>query len=366
MTLNTRLNPDVYGALWPTLFPYGIGAFEDPLRLQPGFKNIHLKAHVQRYLQLSDHRFQTHLSFIFAMHNIMMLRRSSYQSRLAVRRAWWDQAMTAMETIDEETLVQLTATLSARKARKDYSKYEPANDTEKAVFELLKYVDYVSDHIEGSTAEVLTMREEMRALTRDSGTPSIFFTLNPADTYNPLASYVAGRDIDLDSRFDIPDSRFTSFDRARSLASNPVAGAEFFKLMVDQFTNVFLGFERDVKRGVFGRVKHYYGVIEAQNRGSLHLHILIWLEGALSPRLIQERAGIDAEFKQRLFAWLDSIFKRALPANTRPAAISNEQKNCLLGRPPHPDTQTFNNFQCALATIPSRGPRRILPVPRPQ
>ncbi|KAJ7579529.1 hypothetical protein C8J56DRAFT_796194, partial [Mycena floridula] len=31
-TLFTRNNPDVYGMLWPTLFPYGIGMFEDPVR----------------------------------------------------------------------------------------------------------------------------------------------------------------------------------------------------------------------------------------------------------------------------------------------------------------------------------------------
>ncbi|KAJ7266123.1 hypothetical protein C8J57DRAFT_951564, partial [Mycena rebaudengoi] len=31
-TLSTRNNPQVYGMLWPTLFPYGVGIFEDPLR----------------------------------------------------------------------------------------------------------------------------------------------------------------------------------------------------------------------------------------------------------------------------------------------------------------------------------------------
>ncbi|KAJ7086381.1 hypothetical protein B0H15DRAFT_762785, partial [Mycena belliarum] len=62
----------------------------------------------------------------------------------------------------------------------------PANPGESAVFELLRYVDYVSDHIEGSAAEVLQMREEIHAISRSTGTMSIFFTLNPADTYNPL------------------------------------------------------------------------------------------------------------------------------------------------------------------------------------
>ncbi|KAJ7164357.1 hypothetical protein C8R46DRAFT_833388, partial [Mycena filopes] len=48
-TLSARHNPNVYGMLWPTLFPYGVGMFDDPLRMQSvsGFKPIMLKSHVQ-------------------------------------------------------------------------------------------------------------------------------------------------------------------------------------------------------------------------------------------------------------------------------------------------------------------------------
>ncbi|KAJ7144859.1 hypothetical protein C8R43DRAFT_880787 [Mycena crocata] len=115
--------------------------------------------------------------------------------------------------------------------------------------------------------------------------------------------------------------------------------------MVDQFLNVFLGFQRDCKRGVFGRVKHYYGVFEAQNRGSLHLHILIWLEGALSPKLIQEKAIADDAFKQRLFTWLESIIKLDLPSDTHSveSPLMSSKKNCLMVRPPHPDEENFDS-----------------------
>ncbi|KAJ7144860.1 hypothetical protein C8R43DRAFT_992643 [Mycena crocata] len=90
-TLSTRQNPNVYSLLWPTLFPYGVGMFDDPVRLRKdlGFKPIMLKSHVQHLLQIEDRRFQIHLTFPFAMHNIQMIRKSSFQSRLAVRRAWW-------------------------------------------------------------------------------------------------------------------------------------------------------------------------------------------------------------------------------------------------------------------------------------
>ncbi|KAJ7601961.1 hypothetical protein DFH06DRAFT_1024469 [Mycena polygramma] len=113
--------------------------------------------------------------------------------------------------------------------------------------------------------------------------------------------------------------------------------------MVDQFTNIFLGFERQCKRGVFGRVKHYYGVFEAQNRGSLHLHILIWLEGALSPKLIHEQALANDVFKQQLFVWLESIINHELPSETHSLADQSKtvQKKCLMGRPRHPDDPDF-------------------------
>ncbi|KAJ6612721.1 hypothetical protein B0H10DRAFT_1779808, partial [Mycena sp. CBHHK59/15] len=55
-TLSTRQNPSVYALLWPTLFPYGVGMFDDPVRLRKelGLKPIPLKSHVKHYLQLAD------------------------------------------------------------------------------------------------------------------------------------------------------------------------------------------------------------------------------------------------------------------------------------------------------------------------
>jgi hypothetical protein len=245
-TFSPRDNPNVYSMLWPVLVPYGVGMFEDPIRLrkESDFKPIQLKSHVRHYLEIADRRFQTHLTFPFAMHNIQMIRKSSFQSRLSVRRAWWPKAMAAMAKLDDDTLTNLTAKMAAKKARKDYSKYIPATAEESTVFELLRYVDYVSDHIEGSTSEVLKMRPEIQVISRFAGTLSLFYTKNLADTWNPLASFTAGNDINIDTLFGAEDSRFTPFHRARSLAANPVAGAQFFKLMVDQFTNIFLGFER--------------------------------------------------------------------------------------------------------------------------
>jgi hypothetical protein len=71
--LQTSFNPTVYGYLWPTLFPYGIGMFEHPIRLEKaqGLWHIDMKSHVSHLLHLSDKHFQTHITFIFVMMNII-------------------------------------------------------------------------------------------------------------------------------------------------------------------------------------------------------------------------------------------------------------------------------------------------------
>ncbi|THV04234.1 hypothetical protein K435DRAFT_577804, partial [Dendrothele bispora CBS 962.96] len=212
--------------------------------------------------QLSDRRFQTHLSFMFVVHNILLIRRTTSRTRLAVQRSWWPQASQAMDEIDDDALVRFRDHLVEKKNRKDMSPVKPRDRKEESIMKLMRNVQYVDDHMEGSVGNVAMMREQIRALTRTAGTPSLFFTLNPADGHNPITSMFAGKDINVDALFDNPDSRFSSMDRLHTLAENPVAGAQFFHLMVDELIGKFLGVNRSDKRGVFGRVKFYYGVVE--------------------------------------------------------------------------------------------------------
>ncbi|THU98177.1 hypothetical protein K435DRAFT_623427, partial [Dendrothele bispora CBS 962.96] len=254
--------PQVYAWLWPTLFPYGVGFFEDHTRKTSGFREVPLYLHARNYLNLADRRFQTHLSFMFVIHNILLVRRSSSRTRLAVQRSWWPFAAQAMDNVDDATLVDFRDHLIDKKNRKDASPVKPKSKGEEAIMKLLRHVQYVDDHVDGSMGNVAMMREQIRAITRTAGTPSLFFTPNPADGHNPIVSYLAGKDINIDTLFSNPDSRFTSTDRLRTLAENPVAGASFFHLMVEEFIGKFLGVNRGDKHGVFGRVRFYYGVVE--------------------------------------------------------------------------------------------------------
>ncbi|KIY65099.1 hypothetical protein CYLTODRAFT_357351 [Cylindrobasidium torrendii FP15055 ss-10] len=119
--------------------------------------------------------------------------------------------------------------------------------------------------------------------------------------------------------------------------------------MFDLFLGTVLGTQRPDRRGVFGRIKTYYGVVEAQARGSLHIHILLWLEGALSPLDIQTLCETNETFRKRMFEWLESIIKHDFPDGQKDVtdgALGTVYRpkrcmNAVLGRPPKPTDPDF-------------------------
>ena len=60
-------NPDLVPGMFPTLFPLGTGGFEDPLRTI----SVSFQAHANSLLDVLDHVFRYHYSFISVVLNII-------------------------------------------------------------------------------------------------------------------------------------------------------------------------------------------------------------------------------------------------------------------------------------------------------
>lgn len=60
--------------------------------------------------------------------------------------------------------------------------------------------------------------------------------------------------------------------------------------------------------GVLGPIKSYYGTVENQGRGSLHLHMLLWLNHSYSPSDLREKIK-NKDFRDRLIEYLEDIIK---------------------------------------------------------
>lgn len=309
----TFQNPDVYTYLWPTLFPYSIGTMEQQLLMTDsggGFRKIDLKAHIAHLLQSGPNtRFQTHLSFIFVTVNILQRRETSWNAKLAVTKSWFQDISTQLEKMTEDDIQSFANKL------KENPYARPDSEGEKAAYNLVKYANIVAEHVPGSMGEIQKMQEEMFSIVHTHGLPHLFLTLNPSDTNNPIAQVLAGQDIDLDKLFDELSPGAEKLERGKTVAANPVAGVLFFNKTVNMLLDTLLGTTRSNKRGIFGELSAYYGVVEAQGRGSLHIHLLIWLRHGLSPLEIKEKCDNNPTWKNRLLEWYDDIVSQCMPEN---------------------------------------------------
>jgi hypothetical protein len=142
--------------------------------------------------------------------------------------------------------------------------------------------------------------------------PSIWAVLNLPDTSDPVAQVLAGEDIDLDHF--VATAGPDRGAHAVNIAADPVAAAEFFHLTVAAILEEVFGITADkkskIKRrpGIIGVVNGYIGTVEAQARGSLHLHIMFWVDGAPSSEAM--KAALETEaFRKKVVAFLKQTIR---------------------------------------------------------
>ena len=88
--VNEFFNPALFPMIYPTLYPYGSGSFEDSCR----GVCVSLKRHVKHLFNLQDKRFQEHYSFMFTVFNILQRRaillhcKGSLSSENEIRDLW--------------------------------------------------------------------------------------------------------------------------------------------------------------------------------------------------------------------------------------------------------------------------------------
>jgi len=121
----------------------------------------------------------------------------------------------------------------------------------------------------------LSLWRKIKSLIIRYGIPAIWFTLNLNDITNPVKLKLAAYCL-----YDLEEAEafLTSLDMAykctKLAISDPLSLAIFFHREISMF------FEHYVKVGedfVFGRISQYFGAVETNERGALHLHGLLWL-----------------------------------------------------------------------------------------
>jgi Helitron helicase-like domain at N-terminus len=172
------------------------------------------------------------------------------------------------------------------------------------------------------------------------GLAAFWLTINPSDLRDPLVLKLAGVTIPQDGL-----KKTNVAFRRKTATMNPAAIATFFNTVCTGIFEALISPDEG-ETGILGEVSTYFGAVETNGRGMLHLHCLIWLAGNLDFFDLKNKMLDDPEFARQMIEYLDSIISERIDPcenNDNPDGISL------------PTTKAFNDDQEYTDTLHSYG-----------
>ena len=332
-------NPGLYPQLFPWLFPYGHGGIGSAL--------LSHKEHKRHLLMYHDKRFQQDPAFPFVAFSHEQIKASTTGGFLLAETNKFDDIASRLLRVNQEVLSSIADRMSKGELVK------PSNQEETDCFQVIRDLDHIGGKVSGSVTSKKYMRNEIWSLIAQEGAPLWYITLSPADIKNPIALYYADQDVTFKPRIRATEERY------RLIASNPVACARFFNFMIEQFIKHVLGVGSD-HPGLYGETSAYYGTVEQQGRLTLHIHLLLWIKGCLTPDEIRDRI-IDptSDFQKQLVKYLENAHQGEFLTGTQTDVLYNVSQDAqstantytdptetLPEPPPAPCTTYLKNLSC--------------------
>jgi hypothetical protein len=313
-----------FAKTFPTLFPFGLGGprqveesisgmtadapvlmslSQEPLaRGAVTSRNLSLEAWARVVLQRHGGRFATHKVFAFLVFNMLVRYRNHQVSMMSVTRKDFPEVERVVQTLSAQRL---------EKAREELEALGKTSDD--AVNRLLRSLSLYGFRQPMSRELRLGMRRKIKSLIVREGIPAIWFTLNPNDVTNPVKLRLAAyRTRDPDEAEAFLTSLDSSYKRMRLAISDPVSSVLFFHREISMFFRHYVKVGED---SVFGRISQYFGAVETNERGALHLHGLLWLQGNMSLSSLGKDVedGISRAYQDRVLRYVDSVFTEVRP-----------------------------------------------------
>lgn len=314
---------DALAAAYPVLWPYGRGLYHDDRCQKLGFQE-----YIRWTLEYHDKRFRRHHSFPFVAFSIQQKQSALFSARIHMRRNDFEA--------DSDLLADLTLR-DLQEAQVDEAAHRPIRN--ERVQRLQHHLYATSSHIIASGKMRASYRSQIWGSCLWLRPPSLWLTINPLDYEDPIAQIFAGENIDMNSFMDFlgPDGNA----RSRNMAADPFASASFFQFIIQTTLESLIGIhitKRGVESemGIFGLVNGYFGVIEAQGRGSLHVHMLLWLKHApnadeMLDLLMQE------EFRRKIATYIDHNIRGHLDGFDEEYVKDHDrERHISFSRPPNP------------------------------
>ena len=133
------------------------------------------------------------------------------------------------------------------------------------------------------------------------------------------------------------------------MANDPFASAVFFNFIIRTVIETLFGIRSsrhqvECRMGIFGFVSGYFGVVEAQGRGSLHVHMLVWLKHAPNADEMLEMLT-QSEFQEKLATYIEHNIWTNLDGFDEEYVQNNErERHISFSRPPDPRDDNWENI----------------------
>ena len=178
--------------MYPTLYPYGTGGFEDPTHPV----TVSFQKQANYYLNIAEHSFQYHHSFIFVVVIILQRRAAHLHISFTVSQSRFKAVPESLLSISPHTLSIVANHL------KNEGKVSDLSTEKKKVFDLLNEVTTVSARLPGSQASKIFCHNEIHSYSGLFGISILFLSANPNPTHSPMFQVILGdQTINLDDRF---------------------------------------------------------------------------------------------------------------------------------------------------------------------
>ncbi len=328
-------NPDrenFFEKAFPTLYCYGVGGIERDQET-----NINFVDHVRWSYMYHDRHFRLHETFMFVAFGIDQRRQALRSVKIQ---------MSSRNFAREAHLMARVTDL--RIAAGEEAEHHRISNV--GVWMLRKNVQASASRVSGSDQTRIRLQSQIWSTSIYLNPPSLWITINPCDLHDPIAQIFAGEEIDIDNF--IATAGPSKNKRAQNIADDPYVAAKFFHFMVRTILRTLFGVDHDAthkahklisKRGVLGDVAAYFGTVESQKRGTLHLHLMVWLKNV--PSVSEMRTLLQSEqFREKVKGYIRANIRAMAEGLETEADVKNTENEVEIGfnRSPNPDEEDYD------------------------
>ena len=234
---------------------------------------------------------------MYLLYDVIQRRKSALGNSLLVKRGDYQVVQNIISSLTHRQLI-----VAAQSLRLTQTTSDPAIATLRCA------IQTVAARVPNSFAEKQDMRLHIRALFVEFGPAAFWLTINPSDLRDPLVVKLAGITLPQDGF-----ERANVIIRRKTANMNPAAIAVFFHKVCTGVLEALIS-PAEGEIGIFGEVSTYFGVVETNGRGMLHLHCLIWLVGNLDFFDLRGKLLNDPEFARQMIDYLESIISEHIDA----------------------------------------------------